>query len=532
VSADEWKPTGSEVLPPTHQSLQAVRPSTPAPEAEVEASDARAPTLGSPRVARPAEALGPYELLKLLGEGSMGQVFLGRHKALGRQVAIKVLRPELARQDEQVARFFQEARAVNQVNHRNIVQIIDFVREPPSIPGQPDTVYFVMELLPGKSLSDWFRDGGFGIAHLVDVIVQVCAALQAAHGAGVVHRDIKPDNVIVEERDGRFHAKVVDFGVAKLLVEQDRVAASTSHGATIGTPLYMSPEQAAAEPVDHRADIYALGSVIYEGLSGHPPFQSSSIGGLFAQVIRDRPPPLPATTHWGEVIPAALAEVVDACLGKEREARPQSMAALAELLQAALVAPAPHPATSPAASVVAEAAPTPASGLEPELVAPARPWGPLVVAGLVGSFGLGTVGWWILRPPPPAPVVVHVTTTPIDAAPPPPLPPAVPVAVPAPAPTPPAAAAVPESPEAARPEAAKEATPGRGELAVVAVRSGRPFFATVFVDGMRLGNSPLQRPLAAGRHHIHLARDGVPSEDRDVVVRAGATTQLRVEMAP
>lgn len=511
MSLGEYKPEGS-ALPPTRESLRAVRPTL---------------------------RLGQYELQKLLGEGSMGQVYLARHLSLGRQVALKVLRPELARQSDQVARFFQEARAVNQINHKNIVQIIDFVQESSTDPAQPAPVYCVMELLSGKSLAEWFRGGGLGIAGLIEVARQVCGALQAAHGAGIVHRDIKPDNIMVEQQDDRFVAKVVDFGVAKLLLPEARVLDSTSKGSMIGTPLYMAPEQAACEVVDHRADIYALGSVLYEGLAGHPPFQSASLGGLFAQVIRDRAPPLPATTPWDEVIPLDLAALVESCLAKEPEARPQSMDALSQLVQRAVANALPQPTSPLSHTLVASA--------RPALPPPPRsfPWVPtaVAVALVVGGGSL----WALLRPgstttppSPPAPTLPPVVSAPTPA---PPVPsPAIESAAVVAPPAPPSPTSPDEAPaptvatgtlDRTKRAGGTDAPVGApGELAVIAVRAGRPFFATVFVDGTRLGNSPLQRALPPGHHRVHLARDGVPSEDREVTIRSGETSRLRVEMTP
>ncbi|WP_375756337.1 serine/threonine-protein kinase [Corallococcus exercitus] len=277
--------------------------------------------------------LGNYQLEKLLGEGSMGRVFQARHVRLGRQVALKVLKPEHARDSSFVQRFFQEARTVNQINHEHIVEVFDFVDESPD-----GHVYCVMELLRGQSLAALLKEEGLTLERVQRMGVQVCAALGAAHQVGVVHRDIKPDNLFVTQRSGQQDfVKVLDFGVAKLITTQTGVSLTgTLDGTIIGTPAYMAPEQAAGLPVDARADIYAVGNILYEMLSGHPPFQASAFGQLVVQIITQPPPPLPSHLPSGERVPPELAELVMRCLAKEPEGRPQQ---LAEVTTALLLMP-------------------------------------------------------------------------------------------------------------------------------------------------------------------------------------------------
>ncbi|RKH21085.1 PEGA domain-containing protein [Corallococcus praedator] len=278
--------------------------------------------------------LGNYQLERLLGEGSMGRVFQARHVRLGRQVALKVLRPEHARDSSFVQRFFQEARTVNQINHEHIVEVFDFVDDSPH-----GHVYCVMELLRGQNLGALLKEEGLTLARVQRMAVQVCAALGAAHQVGVVHRDIKPDNLFISQRSGQSDfVKVLDFGVAKLMTTQTGVSLTgTLDGTIIGTPAYMAPEQAAGLPVDARADIYAVGNILYEMLSGHPPFQASAFGQLVVQIITQPPPPLPSHLPSGEPMPPALAALVMRCLAKEPEARPQQ---LAEVTTALLLLPA------------------------------------------------------------------------------------------------------------------------------------------------------------------------------------------------
>ncbi|HSP81648.1 MAG TPA: serine/threonine-protein kinase, partial [Myxococcaceae bacterium] len=266
------------------------------------------------------EVLGSYQLECLLGEGSMGRVFQARHTRLGRQVALKVLRPAFARDGGFVQRFFQEARTVNHINHEHIVEIFDFVED-----AEAGHVYCVMELLRGQSLATLLREEPPSLERIRRIMVQLCTALEAAHRVGVVHRDVKPDNLFLIERAGQSDfVTVLDFGVAKVLTAEG--TGGTLDGTIIGTPTYMSPEQAAGLPVDPRADIYAVGTVLYELLAGRPPFEASNFGQLVVSIITESPPPLPAHLPSGEPLPPELARLTLRCLAKAPEERPQQLA--------------------------------------------------------------------------------------------------------------------------------------------------------------------------------------------------------------
>jgi len=303
---------------------------------------------GEPRMGvelREGSVLGSYQLETFLGEGSMGRVFQARHARLGRQVALKVLKPEHARDGGFVQRFFQEARTVNQINHEHIVEIFDFVDE-----GEGGHVYCVMELLRGQGLSSLLRQEPLSLARIQRIAVQVCAALGAAHQVGVVHRDIKPDNLFLTQRAGQpDFVKVLDFGVAKHL-SSEGAPTGTLDGTIIGTPAYMSPEQAAGLSVDARSDIYAVGNIFYEMLSGHPPFQAEAFGQLVVQIITQPPPPLPSHLPSGEPLPPQLADLVMRCLAKEPEARPQT---LAEVTTGLLLMPLQAPSSPEALAALA-----------------------------------------------------------------------------------------------------------------------------------------------------------------------------------
>ncbi|WAM27403.1 serine/threonine-protein kinase [Myxococcus sp. NMCA1] len=345
--------------------------------------------------------LGNYQLEQFLGEGSMGRVFQARHTRLGRQVALKVLRPEHARDGGFVRRFFQEARTVNQINHEHIVEIFDFVDE--SATG--GHVYCVMELLRGQSLSSLAQAEPLTLARIQRFVVQVCAALGAAHQVGVVHRDVKPDNLFVIHRAGQpDFVKVLDFGVAKLLTAEGGTT-GTVDGTIIGTPAYMAPEQAAGLPVDARSDIYAVGNILYELISGKPPFQAPAFGHLVVQIITQPPPPLPSHLPSGEPVPPQLAELVMRCLSKEPEARPQS---LAEVTTALLLLPASAQALTPApAELALEASERPTHKVR---VAVTGRWHrrAVVTVGTAALVVVAAVVTWSGMQPEPAPAAAPV----------------------------------------------------------------------------------------------------------------------------
>jgi eukaryotic-like serine/threonine-protein kinase len=359
------------------------------------------------REVRPGEVLGSYQLERLLGEGSMGRVFQARHTRLGRQVALKVLRPAFARDAGFVQRFFQEARSVNDINHEHIVEIFDFVEE-----ARGGHVYCVMELLRGRSLAALLQEEVLSLPRIRRIAVQVCAALGAAHRLGVVHRDVKPDNLFLIQRSGESDfVKVLDFGVAKVLNAEG--TQGTLEGAIVGTPTYMSPEQAAGLPVDVRADIYAVGTVLYEMLAGHPPFLAPSFGQLVVKVITEAPPPLPSRLSSGEPLPPALARLTLRCLAKEPEQRPQR---LEEVLAALWEGAEPGPARGAEDRRPTLPVPVP-------VPRPGRGRGWLGAAGGALALLVGGLALWPEAEPAPspsrpaalAPVTLTVRTTPEGA---------------------------------------------------------------------------------------------------------------------
>ena len=239
-------------------------------------------------------------------------------------------------------RFIREARAVNRVRNEHIVEVFDLVDEP--TPHGSRRVYCVMELLRGKSLGELLREGDLRLPRALGLLAQVARALEAAHREGVIHRDLKPDNIFITTRDGEEVAKVVDFGVAKLreVPEPSRAVASslpgpdklalTASGVVVGTPAYMSPEQVTGRSTDARTDIYGFGTVIYRLLAGGTPFAAANFEQLSERIAKEPPPSLPPRTPANEAIPDALEELVLQCLAKAPADRPSSMGEVASRL--------------------------------------------------------------------------------------------------------------------------------------------------------------------------------------------------------
>jgi serine/threonine protein kinase len=256
-----------------------------------------------------------YRLMERIGEGGMGAVYRAVHVLLDRPVALKILREDLPSQSNAARRFHQEARAASRVNHENVVTILDFGR------AEQGFLYLVMELVDGEPLSSVIaRSAPLHASRVVDVAMQIASALEQASELGIVHRDLKPDNVLLTRRRGRGDfVKLLDFGLAKLLSAQDAAGPITMAGAVFGTPEYMSPEQWRGTEVDVRSDIYSLGIVLYECLTGALPWT-----GTYAALFRahlTRPPPSIRDTFPDIRCPPRLEAIVLKCLEKEPDKR-------------------------------------------------------------------------------------------------------------------------------------------------------------------------------------------------------------------
>jgi tRNA A-37 threonylcarbamoyl transferase component Bud32 len=327
-------------------------------------ADAVDPLLGT--------TLGSFRLVKRIGQGGMGTVYLGEQTLIGSRVAVKVLHEHLASDPSLVARFYAEARAVNLIVHPNIVNIFDMNVVPPR------RFYLVMEYLEGQSLSA-AAPGRMAAEVALPLLVQVCQALAAAHRHGVLHRDLKPENVFLCQRDGPIpFVKILDFGIAKLFGGELQ-AGQTTAGFIVGTPEYMAPEQATGEALDGRADLYALGVIAYRLATGRLPFSGGGLTGVLL-AHRDQAPRPPQ--ELAPDIPPGLANAILRALAKRPEHRFQTAdefrialeATLSSLSASGADVPRPSAAAAPAGRATpaaASAAATPATPVAPTPPTPA-----------------------------------------------------------------------------------------------------------------------------------------------------------------
>src|SRR5580658_7557537 len=463
----------AEVLPDTISavtSARALQPSSPEPAAD---------SAGAPPTSRVDAFIGKvfdgrYVIERLLGEGGMGMVFAARHKMIDKRVAIKVLRGEMASDPELTERFLQEARSASAIGNPHIIDISDFGHLPDG------STYFVMEFLDGKSLGSVLTEtqGPLPLPRLLHIAKQMANALAAAHAASIVHRDMKPDNVMLIGRGAeRDFVKILDFGIAKVGGGTKKM---TRAGSVFGTPHYMSPEQAAGAAVDHRTDIYALGVILYEMASGKVPFDADNFMGILTQHMYKAPVPIRALVPEVDV-PAGLDAVILKCLTKKPEGRYASMDDLVvdlEKLEAGVLPGAVHEmmARSGGFNVPADyfrqtgmPAPVPASPF-----APKKRWPLYSLMGAVATL-VGIAG------------VIVTAKSPSGKADTPAAPPAGPVATPPPPPT--ASVAPP------RPSPSGSAALDLTREVLVSVS---PSDATISRDGRDLGQPPLALHLSDG----------------------------------
>jgi eukaryotic-like serine/threonine-protein kinase len=261
----------------------------------------------------PGTLLGDWSVEQKIGEGGMGIVYAAVHAEIGKRAALKVIRLDACSDASSAERFVQEARLVNQIGHPNIVDIFHIGR---LHDGRP---YLVMELLRGQTLGERIAAGRVPSGEAIELLLQICGALDAAHAHGVVHRDLKPDNIfVVETRSGPV-VKLVDWGIAKLNDTSMSSTAMTRTGALVGTPQYLSPEQARGKVVDERTDLYSLGVIAYELLLEEPPFTADNVADLIAMHLRE---PVPAPSEVWPDIPPALERLLVAMLAKTPDGRP------------------------------------------------------------------------------------------------------------------------------------------------------------------------------------------------------------------
>lgn len=268
-----------------------------------------------------------YELLRVLGAGGMGAVYEATHRAMGKRLAIKVLSPHLSQDDKLVARFRREALAASRLDHENVVRVDDFGADASGI------FFIAMELVDGRGLGDELRAAGpMQPERVARIGVQLLRALEAAHANKVLHRDLKPQNVMVAQKPGRPDwVKVVDFGIAKITVAEPGEAALTLPGTIFGTPEYMSPEQARGEALDSRSDLYSASVVLWHLLLGRSPFRGTSVRSTLLKVFSEEAPSA-VTERPGLLLPPGFEEVLRTGLQKNRDRRWSDAAAYAAAL--------------------------------------------------------------------------------------------------------------------------------------------------------------------------------------------------------
>jgi serine/threonine protein kinase len=340
--------------------------------------------------------IGKFELLRPLGQGAMGEVFLGLDPTIGREVAIKTIRPSLSGAEvggDVRERFAREAKAAGLLHHPNVVTVHEF--------GQDgDLAYLVMEYVPGEDLASLIAHGDLSPADLLEILAQVCEGLAQAHRLGIVHRDIKPTNVMVRWGEEGLHAKVMDFGVAKLSGGD-----LTHSGQVVGTLAYMAPEYLRTGVALPASDLFSVGVMLHEGLSGEKPFQGGTTGAIVYTIIHGAPPELDQGVFEG--VSPSLRDLVARLLAKDPEARLASAADAARALRAAK-----HPGwVAPLDD--ATVALTGHSGSRAKgksRRSRAKVWLPWTLAALAGLVALGALAWNLFDPDPAGPALPPVNT--------------------------------------------------------------------------------------------------------------------------
>lgn len=447
---------------------------------------------------------GRYRVESMLGEGGMGIVYKAVHTALRKPLAIKVLRAEVSKNEQIVARFKQEAQSASQIGNQHIIDISDFGVLPDG------STYFVMEFLGGRSLTTAIENEKFTTTRTLHVARQLCRALGAAHDIGIVHRDMKPDNVQLIERAGdKDFVKVLDFGIAKVGGSTSKL---TQAGQVFGTPHYMSPEQCAGTAVDARTDLYAVGVILYELATGKVPFDADNLMGILTKHLyenpiapHDLPPPVN--------VPPALEAVILKCLAKKPELRYQSMNELLEDIDAI------DAGTTPRAVVDQVERSTLASSTGPDFEAPGRmtvglgqPAGvrkTMLPIAIGGALLLLVAGSFFFFRSTPASGPEHVVK---------------PAATPG---TLPSAATEPTPTKAPEPS---EAKPSAAEPEAQIVITSDPASVEVYRDGLLLGNTPFALPKPKGSEQVQLDLKQSGYQDKLVAITARTADALTVTL--
>ncbi len=259
---------------------------------------------------------GKYEIVRLIGEGGMGSVYEANHKLIGRKLAVKFLHPQYASSDEVVTRFQREAQAAAQIGHENIIEVTDMGTD------EDDSPYLVMEFLEGCDVKQLIEaEGVQSSKRTAHIMVQALSALQAAHDVGIIHRDLKPENIYLIEKGGNpDYVKLLDFGISKFrALETDGVKGLTQTGTVLGTPHYMSPEQARGEQnLTPRSDIYAMGVILYQMLTGELPFDAPNYNALLIKILTEEPDP---PNHLNPDLPEELVKTIETAMARNAQDR-------------------------------------------------------------------------------------------------------------------------------------------------------------------------------------------------------------------
>lgn len=447
---------------------------------------------------------GRYQVEQVLGEGGMGIVYRAVHTTLGKPLAIKVLRPEVSRNEEILARFKREAQSASSIGNQHIIDISDFGTMPDG------STYFVMEFLGGRNLTKAISEIPFTPERVIRVAKQLCSALGAAHDIGVVHRDLKPDNVQLIDRGGeKDFVKVLDFGIAKVGGANSKL---TQAGQVFGTPHYMSPEQCAGTNVDLRTDIYALGVMLYEMTTGKVPFDADNLMGILTKHLYENPIP-PRDFDPPKDVPPALEAVIMKALSKKPETRYQSMAEMAADLDAiekgltpkAVIESVGRTGRSTASSSLSEEIiPRVSVGVPTQEIRIKKPLAPIIVGVAAVIVIAGGVAAMVLMP----------STKPVDQA--------KNIVKPA---TAPALSAVP--PKQADPTSTQTEAPSPQ---VKVKLSSEPSEVEVYLGDALVGNTPyeLDQPKEGKPVELFLRKAGY--EDKKVVISSRTNESMQVTL--
>ncbi len=472
-------------------------PAIPEPQSEVTSKD---PLIGQ-------VVDGRYQIESVLGEGGMGIVYKSVHTTLGKSLAIKVLRPEVSKNEEILARFKQEAQSASAIGNQHIIDISDFGVLPDG------STYFVMEFLSGMNLTDALQGGRFPTERTIKIAKQLCSALGAAHEIGVIHRDMKPDNVQLIGRGGEEDfVKVLDFGIAKVGGTNSKL---TQAGQVFGTPHYMSPEQCAGTTVDQRTDVYALGVILYEMATGQVPFDADNLMGILTKHLYENPV-APREFEPPIDVPPALEAVIMKALAKKPENRYQSMSEMAADLDAVLVGTTPKAVaeavdrSTRASTPQKESSPSVKVGIPSQEIVIKKSNMPLylvigaiVVAGAgVGTFLMGSKGDTEQEN-------AHVVT-PAKAE----------------------EAPTPKEPEkAVEPEKAKEPTPAKEPEKPKIKLSTAPERVEVYIDDLLVGNTPYVMEKPEGKNVVNLVLRKADYNDKKVRISSRTSESMLVTLS-